>query len=176
MTLISDFRIVPVENPQQAILVAMVRNLCRRYMTNDTSEISPVKQVEWYYSLPSDERLYLCLCRCLVQEDMIGISAGDVPVGWGYISLRNGKAWLTGGLVAEARGWGYGRKLFGFMIDQVREMGYSEVWLEVKKSNISAFSLYTSLGFKESHTYEDRIVMYKEILNGKKKEPDKVGK
>lgn len=67
----------------------------------------------------------------------------------------------------EKRGRGLGEILLGSIIEKGIATGVSNVWLEVRPSNLPAMALYTKLGFTEvgrrvryySETNEDAIIM-----------------
>ena len=66
---------------------------------------------------------------------------------------------------------GIGEKLMRFSMDKIRSFGSKEIFLEVRKTNTPAQSLYKKLGFKSyglrkkyySETGEDAILMYKSL-------------
>ncbi len=65
----------------------------------------------------------------------------------------------------DLRRMGLAREMLGFSIARMRESLVFEVFLEVRKSNAAALSLYREMGFKESYVRkkyyqnEDAIVM-----------------
>lgn len=70
------------------------------------------------------------------------------PVGYGLITEREGKYWVSGGLTRDVRGFGLGKNLFSFMTNYIHhELDQSEAWLDVREDNTIAQSLYTNLGY-----------------------------
>ncbi len=57
------------------------------------------------------------------------------------------------GVLADARGQGYGRELLTEVIERLRREGYGRVYLEVDLDNEPAKHLYRSVGFIETTTY-----------------------
>lgn len=53
-------------------------------------------------------------------------------------------------VVPEQQGKGYGRQLLHHMMEQARECGCQQIWLEVRASNHNAIALYRSAGFQPS--------------------------
>jgi len=71
----------------------------------------------------------------------------------------------------DARGRGYGRRIFLALIDLARENGMSLMTLEVRRSNTVAQNLYHSCGFLSvgyrkryyEDNREDALIMYREF-------------
>lgn len=57
---------------------------------------------------------------------------------------------LTLAVEKDSRGRGLGRVLVAALLDRLRSEGVRRVSLEVRKSNVAALALYTSLGFAEA--------------------------
>lgn len=139
-------QITTLEDAQR---MRLIRNQCRTFMTRDQREITEEDQAAWW-------------CR-LAALDFPGLEAylffeeptGDVePVGYGIIQWPPGQPpWLTGGLIPEARGLGYGRELFRWLMARVD----GPCRLEVLLSNTTARVLYAKLGFAEVGAPEQRI-------------------
>jgi len=86
----------------------------------------------------------------------IGEDENGKPIGYGLVSYdKFGEAWISGGLLPEARSRGYGRMLFSFLADQ----GEKPVCLEVFAWNIPAKNLYLSLGFMHVFTTGSVLTM-----------------
>ena len=93
-----------------------------------------------FASLPDNERVFFALAR---QRD--GRLAGYV-VAW-YV-LEEGE--LANLAVASAvRGQGVGRTLLDAMLQDAASRGTSQIYLEVRESNVAARQLYGSRGFEE---------------------------
>lgn len=135
--------LILVSGVRQALAVATVRNTCRRYMTNDRSWISPIRQIRWWRNARKDPSLHLFLMR---------VDGWDV--GYGIVATKNGEIWVSGGLIDEERGKGHGRWLFEELTKVGARMGSSAslaegpVYLEVFRANIRAQALYESLGYQ----------------------------
>ncbi len=91
----------------------------------------------------------------------------------GYISYRvvDDKSELLNFLIHEKyRQKGYGKKLFDFVINELKSEGVKTLILEVRVSNERAIKFYESYGFKEVLTItnyyqnEDGKVMLMEVL------------
>ena len=116
-----------------------IRNECSKFMTRSTEEITREQQIKWYENISDDVKLYLLH---LVEFGVIGN-----PIGYGLIRKEEGVSVISGGLIKQYRGLGYGKILFEYLIKNV-DKG-SPLSLEVLKSNTVAANIYRSLGFKE---------------------------
>lgn len=123
----------PVETLQEVETMRQIRNACRFFMTRHTQEIQPHQQIAWWEKLDRTKvRPYL-------------LRRGYEPIGYGLIRLDDkGREWLTGALLEEYRGNGYGKYLFCGLIHRCE----GECWLEVWEYNVPARRLYESIGFK----------------------------
>lgn len=71
-------------------------------------------------------------------------------VGHGVVSVGGGEGHLLNLCVRrDLQGNGYGRELALHMINRAHARGASDLFLEVRPSNLVAGNLYKSLGFKE---------------------------
>jgi GNAT superfamily N-acetyltransferase len=111
----------------------IVRNECRDYMTRNTAEIDRLRQTLWWRQL--DRRTMFPLLFWI----------GPRAVGYGLVRVLDGKWWVTGGLIPDAREQKLGRELFEALFERV---GGTEIWLEVRSTNTRARKLYTRLGFE----------------------------
>jgi len=117
-----------------------IRNLCKDFMTRNTSTISEEQQKKWYSTLDKDNnKLYL------LHKIHYGVAVE--PVGYGYIRVEDGFVLLTGGLVEAERGKGYGSTLFNYLVQNSKSFNLP-IKLEVLKSNMVAFSVYNKIGFR----------------------------
>ncbi len=91
-----------------------------------------------------------------------------VLTGYGGFWLVLDEAHITSVTIKlDARGQGYGRELFEYLLDIAREAGSRIATLEVRDSNMPAQNLYRSIGFKQvgirkgyyPKSGEDAIVM-----------------
>ena len=144
----------PIKNFLDALEVASIRNQCRLFMTNDTSEINPIQQLSWYLRTYKKENKNGKL-KCFLFKN------NGKNCGFGLIRQSFGKYWITGGLKLTQRGKGLGKILFN---DIVRNVPSSDVWLEVLGSNIAAKKIYNTLGFKkfsETETNGKKVIVMK---------------
>ena len=130
------------------------RNECRQFMTHNTAEIMEAEQVEWYREtyLPARQKgeLFGYIVR---RED-------EEAIGYGLISKRDGRWWVSGGLSEDARGEGAGYFLFEQMTDMIHEDLRSEqAWLDVLNTNEGAKRLYEELGYVAVSSTEQLTVM-----------------
>jgi GNAT superfamily N-acetyltransferase len=117
-----------------AQIMRNIRNECRSYMTNDTSYISFLRQTKWWRKVKNDPNWWLYL-----------LWYNGSPIGYGIIRKKD-MYWVSGGIISQSRGHGFGRHLFNFLT-QVATNGHS-AYLEVLKTNERAFNLYQSLGYR----------------------------
>lgn len=142
-----------MESASQAFDMMDIRNEVREFMTHNTAEILPAQQAEWYREtyLPARERGELF--GYLVKNE-------DQTIGYGLISKRDGRWWVSGGLKAEARGQGAGYFLFEQMTLMIHEdLRSEEAWLDVLNSNEGARRLYEKLGYTAVMADERLTVM-----------------
>ncbi|HEX7094521.1 MAG TPA: GNAT family N-acetyltransferase [Acidimicrobiales bacterium] len=137
-----------------------IRNACRATMTRDPREISREQQAKWWAEMHRHDPAHTRWRPFLAVER-------DQAIGFGVVwrgehvtpRLPSNEAkeawWLTGGLLAEHRGNGYGRALFLALIGQVE----APCWLEVRLDNTPARLLYEALGFRVVHVDDDIATM-----------------
>lgn len=139
---------------EQSIEMMMIRNDVREFMTHDQSPISYSRQQNWF-----ENKYY----PALKAGEIIGYLLVDDEelkyIGYGLISLREGKWWVSGGLVPEARGKGAGEFLFGQLTEKVHRIDEQECWLDVLSSNEVARKLYEKLGYVAVSSDERMTVM-----------------
>jgi RimJ/RimL family protein N-acetyltransferase len=149
----SHISLAELSSPDDALEMSACRNQVRSFMTHNQAEILPEQQLQWYRDtyIPSHEA-----------DELFGyvVRDGIDPIGYGLISLRDQKWWVSGGLLAEARGKGAGRFLFEQMTLIAHEdLGADEVWLDVLRGNERAQNLYRSLGYRAVKDTAEMIVM-----------------
>ncbi len=137
--------LTPITSLKDAMKARQIRNVCREYMTRNTNKISIIQQLKWWsaYQHQSSQQCYLLRDK-------------GKPIGNGLVIEDDGKSWLSGGLLPETRGKGYGSRLFQFLIDDVKT---KPIFLEVRKSNEAAHILYQKLGFKKVSEKDGIITM-----------------
>lgn len=133
-----------VVNPLLADVMRQIRNSCREFMTNRTEHIDYIQQRVWWHMLDHSR------WRCYLYELNLHHLGGPVlDVGYGVIQPDRDpdakRLWLTGGILPDYRGLGFGKQIFRHLIDEC--FGQGEVWLEVREDNLRAKKLYYGLGF-----------------------------
>lgn len=145
----TDIQFEEVYSREQAMKMRDIRNQLASFMTHNSEEISIEKQLLWFATRYRPLRRKGLMTAYLVREDdLTELSYGVVSseyIGYGLIQDKDGRKWLTGGLIESARGKGYGQKLFEFLRDEVGK----PVYLDVRKTNTHAYELYKKLGFRD---------------------------
>lgn len=140
--------LIPVETSEQVEELRKIRNICRKFMTNNQKHISREQQQKWFKNLNKSEfHLYLV-------QDKLGTS-----LGYAVIAFREEVPWLTAGLLPEYRGKGLGHLVFQTMIDWCVANNYQSIMLDVLLTNENARRLYEKLGFEVVEITETRCVM-----------------
>lgn len=132
--------LVHVTTPEQAERMRVIRNDCREFMTNDQHEITADEQQQWFASIKDDANILPFLYKPLPQQFY------PEPFGFGLLRCVSDKWWLTGGLLKEWRGKGYGEGLFDDLAHYVHQMGHT-AWLTVLETNDAGIATYKKLGF-----------------------------
>jgi ribosomal-protein-alanine N-acetyltransferase len=143
--------------------------LIRRALTTDLETIVELEEKTFGQSLG-----YAFLKQELLENDFsrIYVIEENNQIA-GYISYRvvDDKSELLNFLIHEKyRQKGYGKKLFDFVINELKSEGVKTLILEVRVSNERAIKFYESYGFKEVLTItnyyqnEDGKVMLMEVL------------
>ncbi len=139
----------PMHYLLHALDMKTVRNQVREFMTHSTDEISNQAQMRWYRNDYKPAH---------AKGEMFGFVyyKQKRPIGYGLVTWRHNKFWLSGGIIPEEQGNGYGRALFQFMVDWKVS---GDLWLDVWASNTKAIRLYKSLGFVVDNRSEELVVM-----------------
>jgi GNAT superfamily N-acetyltransferase len=128
-------------------ILRKIRNSCRLFMTNNQNEITKEQQIEWFINKDSKTIPYVFLVDSL-------------PVGYGLIAYKDlGRPWLSGGLLENYRGKGYGKILFQSLVGNCKSKKDPNVYLDVFKDNIPAIETYQKIGFDITESKKDRYVM-----------------
>lgn len=141
-----------VDTPDKQETLRQIRNECRTFMTNNTEEISPQQQQEWFAHLDRTE-----IIPYLFVEGFEGVCF--LPIGYGLLRFRDNETLLTGGLKADQRDKGLGTELFLCLIDKAKELSTKPIHLEVQRKNVRAYRLYRRLGFEPLYTTYDKVYM-----------------
>ncbi len=95
--------------------------------------------------------------------------AGEKVIGYVGCWISYEEAQITNvAIMPEYRGRGIGTRLFGEIIQRVKEKGVTAMTLEVRPTNAPALAIYTGYGFKEAgrrpkyyqDNGEDAIIMW----------------
>ena len=129
--------VVP-ESPTLAMeleFVRMLRNSVRDKMTGNSNLISSSEQITWFKTLNHESlKLFLFIIN-------------NEAAGYGIIRYaEDSYPWLTGVLLEEFRGSGYGKVLFEMLTDTALESS-REVYLNAFESNVNAVGMYHSIGY-----------------------------
>jgi L-amino acid N-acyltransferase YncA len=129
-----------VESLEQAMVVRDLRNSCREFMTNNSSEIDREQQTRWFnnhYKKAAEQGTYRLF---------LFINEEKQPVGYGALSLQDNRLLITECVSPEYRGQGYGKAILAELIaiarSEKREM-VAEIWA----SNAASIALHIRLGF-----------------------------
>lgn len=120
-----------VETLEEVETLRLIRNEVRSFMTGSNAFISASEQLEWWERAPRTAFLYF---------------VDGVAAGYGNLRREGEKTWLTGALLPDYRGKGYGRELFTHLL-AARPDGTVPA-LEAWRWNEKALGLYESLGFR----------------------------
>lgn len=136
----------------QSLEMMTIRNEVREFMTHDQSILTYAHQEKWFKE---------SYWPALKAGELIGYLLADDKefIGYGLVSFREGKWWVSGGLVPEARGKGAGEYLFGKLTDNTHRIDEEEVWLDVLNTNETARKLYEKLGYVAISSDERMTVM-----------------
>ena len=125
---------IPVNNIELAQRMRCIRNECREFMTRDTSYISEDHQRLWFSKLDlTSMKPFL-----IIPEYCIA--------GFGYCWNTGKETYVTGGLLPNFRGKGYGKPLFEYLVYKAQSFN-NPITLEVLNTNERAINLYKKIGF-----------------------------
>lgn len=147
--------IYPVLNFNAAEEMREIRNEVAGFMTHNTAQISYREQFMWY------QDVYRPKLAAGEMEAFLG-KIGRVAVGYGIIQTIDHKKWVTGAIVAGARGHGWGEDLFAYLTKRVHETE-REAWLDVREDNTRAIALYQKLGYTAVEQTDGLIIMKHEV-------------
>lgn len=88
-------------------------------------------------------------------EASVVLRSGERDVGLAMLGIRGPSGWVGGmGVVATDRRQGLGRAVMEAVLQNARERGLTQVWLEVLEQNVAAHTLYEALGFRDVRALE----------------------
>lgn len=112
------------------------------------------------FDLPEDEGSSYSAAR--LEQANYGLYVGELDgevIGKIDVSFSAHGGLLYGfGVLPEYQGRGYGRQILARTIQEMLARGKSEITLEVSVTNKNALSLYQSCGFKETSSYDYRLL------------------
>lgn len=152
-----DLRGVQFAMPQddcEREALRQIRNSCREFMTRDNHEITEEEQVAWWAKI--DHKT--CIPLLLTVKTFLttgGPLLKSCSIGYGLLRKEGERWWLSGGLLPQWRGQGWGTALFTLLLLKAPR----PVYLEVKLSNAKAVRLYAKLGFTPTKVDPDADLM-----------------
>lgn len=137
----------PVITLEEAFAVALIRNECCQWMTNDQDVLDVERQLKFYNLLKRSAGTRLFIAR-----------HNKVPCGYAVLQVHDEKALLSLGLAKPFRGKGLGKLLCQRLIDYSLRR-WMKPWLMVLRSNRRAIHVYKSLGFKVTEQTKRLLTM-----------------
>ncbi len=131
----------PVDSPEQAEILRVLRNECAEWMTWDTSLITPERQQEFYR-------------QKIVTGKIEGflMFADAVPVAYGLLIWDDQhRAWSSTGVKAAGRGQGFGRTVTVENVKRAHAHGVP-MWAEVRRDNAGQQKICHSIGYEVTET------------------------
>lgn len=128
-----------VQTLADAQIMREIRNNCREYMTKSTVYITDKQQEFWFENIDK-----LKIKMFLMHLSYHGVAFNTI--GFGYCRTDDDETYLTGGILEQYRGKGYGRILFKHLLDAAKEFN-TRITLDVLNTNTRAEKLYRSIGF-----------------------------
>jgi ribosomal protein S18 acetylase RimI-like enzyme len=133
----------PIDSPAKAEELRVLRNECAEWMTNDTSQITPERQQQFYTEKIAAGKIEGFLMR-----------AGGLPVAYGLLIWdEQGRAWSSTGVAVSQRGQGYGMAV---TIENVRRAHAHGVPMhaEVRRDNTGQQKICRRIGYQITGTLE----------------------
>ncbi|PJI10143.1 MULTISPECIES: GNAT family N-acetyltransferase [Clostridium] len=83
-----------------------------------------------------------------VDDGAFFIKKCDSIIGYGQYILENNIVTIVNfGIIKKYRGKGYGKYFLTYILNDLKEKGYKDVYIKVDMDNIPAINLYTGIGF-----------------------------
>lgn len=127
-----------VIDPDDVELLREIRNSCREYMTHDTHHVTREQQADWWAAAPRRAYLYN-------------------GVAFSYVSTRDGKPYITLGMLPEARGQGLGPQIYRHVAELLAPL---TVWADVNHSNVPSINAAARAGWKIAYVDGSKVVMH----------------
>lgn len=119
-----------VQTTADAECVRQLRNAGREWMTNDTHEITPEEQQNWWSHInPTQVHLWLY--------------DNENTVGFGMLRWEDNRWWLTLAVHPLWRGKGFGTSIYQHLRQQT-----PEVWCRILENNIASLKAAQHAGFQ----------------------------
>lgn len=113
-------------------VIRMIRNDLKDFMTNYRTHITPDQQDTWYASYVNSGIDQLC----------VYLDTFSAPIGYTYISQKDGKLYGTLAVLPEFQGNGFGTEMYTDMIkyaNSYRQPLHIEIFADNTSSLIAAF-------------------------------------
>ncbi len=130
-----------VDSLRDALQVRTLRNSCREYLTNHTVHIGVPQQLLWYFQYYRDAKQTEQYRLYLWYDDL------GLPVGYGALSLEDGKLLITECVGTKHRGLGHGGLILACLVRIAREEKRDLV-AEIWATNKASVALHEKAGFK----------------------------
>ena len=131
----------PVDSPERAEQLRVLRNECAQWMTWDTSLISPERQQQFYRDKIGTGKI----------EGFLMFADAD-PVAYGLLIWDGeGRAWSSTGVSAARRGEGFGRAVTVENVKRAHAHGVP-MWAEVRRDNAGQQRICHSIGYEVTET------------------------
>lgn len=120
-----------VHSSDDVEILRLLRNAGREWF-GDSREISSDDQIAWWAA--NKEKV-----RCLL--------VGVPPVGYGMLSHREGRCWVSLGVDPTSRGKGWGRKIYEVLGRFVRP-DEEPIFAAIRADNIASMTAATRAGYR----------------------------
>lgn len=120
-----------VRSSEDVEILRLLRNAGREWF-GDSREISSNDQITWWAANKDT-------VRCLL--------VGVPPVGYGMISRREGRLWVSLGVDPVARGQGWGRKIYE-LLGQLARLDEELIFAAIRADNVASMTAATRAGYQ----------------------------
>lgn len=148
-------RMVPLTSLEEALVLASIRNECRRWMTNYSHEIKTADQIRWFSEFyltqcPVSYRVWLLKENQSENESIIGyFAAKEVEEGF----------YITEGVSQKKRGIGAGKFILNSMLN-LECFKKKTIYADILNSNSVSIHFHEKFGFKEYLCINSKITRY----------------
>jgi len=130
-----------VDRLREAMQVRVLRNACRRHLTNSREHIGFFRQLRWYFKNYRGDRKTASYRLYLLYDEQ------NSPVGYGALAFRNEKLFITECVDRAYRGRGYGLFMVQRLIEIAAEEKHSLV-ADIWANNAPSLALHKKAGFE----------------------------